>query len=378
MDTGGRTLLSLDRGLSRMLDATSAVRDHPGVTAAWEVPLGMLLTMLANHEVNGHGGRAEEFNLHPRYQFKLDLSASTGILRDPQSNLQVGCLALGGIEADMVTALRLQRDLFRPSGAEASTVPALLFAKLDLSLYVARAPWQDSSRFRDEYAKGNDIVLWLVSRQAMRNGADPGALWNRTLTIDTSDPMLERNLRDARATALWNLLDPSLAGSVWLYITHHLGRGNTRIEPPSLKLGDGYTLMLGTHGTLGPTEVSRYVDLYLRTPIGLAYGYVRDLDSSMDRTHGYGGGLHEVALGPSIHLSVTADQWRNPNALEYTSRPSSSWNVSTEIEAMFGTRAPRHLAFGLSVFVGRKSQGFLPGRPVDGGNYLGGGLLVSF
>ena len=376
MESGGRSLLSLDRGVCRLLGSNDGSKGYPA--AAWEAPLGMLLTMVVNHEFDGHGGRAREFHLDPRYEAKFDLSAGTGIQVMPQSNFQVACLALGGTEADSVTALRLQRDLLRPGGAEGATLPALLFAKLDMSLYVGLAPSLNSVKFPDEFSKGNDIVVWLIARQAMRKGSDPVALWNRTLTLDLGDPLLQKNLDAARATAIWNLLDPAVASSVWQYVTEHLGQRHPRVEPRMLDLGGGCALMVGAHGSLGPADVSRYIDLYLRTPLGLMYAYARDLDSSVDRTHGVGLGIHDLALGPRIRVSLSGDQWQEPLALERPARNSQGWNVAGELQALFGTPAPRHLALGLSLQAGRKSAGFLPGRPIGAGSYLGGGLLVSF
>jgi hypothetical protein len=61
MDFGGRTLASIQSGISQGIGSIKDVGErHPGVTPAWEFPVGAAL-LLVQHEVGGHGGRAREF-----------------------------------------------------------------------------------------------------------------------------------------------------------------------------------------------------------------------------------------------------------------------------------------------------------------------------
>src|SRR5215218_7716814 len=77
MDFGGRTLTSLQSGLSR---AFGSIRDmgerHPGLAPSWEFPVAAAI-LLVQHEVGGHGGRGREFGLSPSYGFGIDFSGYT-------------------------------------------------------------------------------------------------------------------------------------------------------------------------------------------------------------------------------------------------------------------------------------------------------------
>lgn len=378
MDSGGRVFVSLGRGVDRLLDTTGPATRHPGLMAIWEIPFGLLFLPVLNHEIIGHGGRGREFGLAPRFGADLDFSAYTKLGHDPTSNVQVAYLALGGTEANQIQALRLQRDYFRPGGAEGATLPMLFFAKLDLSLYVALTPTPASSKFKKQFDAGNDIAVWLVARQAQRANTDPVALWHRELPIDLGDPLLDKNFRAARSVALWNMLDPALAVSAWDYAANHLGNGKLRISPTMITLGEGYGFMVGTHGTLGPSDVSRYLDLYLRTPLGLIRGYARDLDSSVDRTHGGGLGIHDLAIGKAVRVSLESDWWVEPQSTETSAQPFTGWNASAQVDVLFGKARAGHPQGGFSVTAGRKSRGFFPGRPVEAGNYGSFGFLLRF
>lgn len=372
MEYGGMTLATAQRALG----AFAFPENHPAVAAAWEFPAGILLSVV-QHEFFGHGGRAREFDLDPSYGFGLDLSAYTTINRDPESVDQIVDLAAAGTEADTVLAHRLLEDLYRPHGAEGATVPLLLAAKLDLSLYVWLTPRpdppdpDDEESFVDAFEDGNDIAIWLVARQGKRTGADPVDLWNGDIEIDYHDPLLLENWDAARAAAIWNVLDPSLVMAVWSYFQDRLFDGATRLQPLALKLADGYSLTAGTRATIGPAEVSRYLDLYLRTPHGLILVYVRDLDSSVERTYGAGLTLHGLRLGARGELSVGGDWWTPPDSAEYGSR-ADGYNVVGDVSLRVAGR------WGLAAKVGYKKSGFFPGLPLEEGAYFGLGLTARY
>jgi hypothetical protein len=84
----------------------------------------------------------------------------------------------------------------------------LLMTKVDLTNYVTGTdkPKADND-FVDQFDDGNDIAIYLVSRQAQRVRADPADVWERRYAVDFADPLLQDNWDDARTTALWNLLD---------------------------------------------------------------------------------------------------------------------------------------------------------------------------
>ena len=147
--------------------------------------------------------------------------------------------------------------------------------------------------------------------------------------------------------------------------------GQPRVHPPVWHVGEGLALTVGTRGALGPQSVSRYLDLYGVTGNGVVTVYVRDLDSTVDRTYGFGAGIHGVRYG-RLSLGLAADAWKEPAARELLGRDlvSSSWNVDGEIEAPLGAR------WGLAAKLGAKSRGFLPGKPQDRGAYVGFGLTA--
>jgi hypothetical protein len=228
MEYGGRTLASLQSAASRGLRQAFRAERHPGASPAWEFPLAAAL-LLVQHEVNGHGGRAREFGLGPSYGFNYDFSAATGISRPPHTNEENALLAAGGTEADGILAHRLLLDALRPEGIDGAKVPMLLMTKVDLTNYVSGTDKPKAGNdFLDQFDDGNDIAIYLVSRQAQRVGADPADVWERRYTVDFDDPLLQENWDDARTTALWNLLDPAVVSTVVAYFRQPAGsRGCT-------------------------------------------------------------------------------------------------------------------------------------------------------
>lgn len=369
MDFGGRTLASLQSGLSR---AFGSIRDigerHPGLAPSWEFPVGAAI-LLIQHEVGGHGGRGREFGLGPSYGFGIDFSGYTTTKRAPRTNEELMLLASGGTEADQVLARRVLLDFLRPEGVDGAKIPLAFMAKLDLTLYVASVPrprpGDDEGDFPDEASHGNDIAIYLVGRQSQRLGASAADIWNNAYPIDFTDPLLEDNWDDARLTAAWNLLDPSLAAAVFAYFRDHVLGGEDRVRAPMLRAGN-IGLTLGTRGALGPQSVSRFLDLHAATDRGVFTVYVRDLDSSVDRTFGLGAGVHGLRLG-RIALGLSADLWDEPEAPEGLYE-GSGWNAAAEIDALLTDR------WGLSAKAGSKSEGFLPGLPIEDGVYVGFGI----
>jgi hypothetical protein len=229
----------------------------------------------------------------------------------------------------------------------------------------------DPEVFDEQYVDGNDMANYLVSRQADRVDADPMEVWERDYVIDFDDPFLEENWDDVRITALWNLLDPTVVWSFVSYVRFHLMQGDLRIEPLEWRVAEGYGLGLGTRGFLGPDEVTRFLDFYARTPHGVASAYVRDLKSSIDRSYGYGLGFHRASLATGIELSFQADFWDRPESLGMQDSESGA-NASLQLDTLFKKRA------GFSAMAGRKSEGYFPGLPIEGGWYFSVGVLLSF
>jgi len=368
MDYGGRTVMSLQSAASRGIGSIAGVGErHPGVAPAWEFPVGAAVLLL-QHEVDGHGGRAREFGLSPSYSFNYDFSAATGTQRPPKTNEENVLLAAAGTEADQVMSHRALLDFLRPEGADGAKVPLAMMSKLDLTLYVSEVKDPDrGDAFVRQYRDGNDMAYYLISRQAQRRGADPAAVWDGTYVVNLNDPLLGRIYDEMRTTALWNLLDPVMVGSVINYFREHVLGGQVRVHAPTLRIADGVGLAIGTRGALGPQEVSRFLDLHAATRRGVYTVYIRDLDSSIDRAYGFGAAVHGFPLGPATELGLAADSWSEPTSAERV-RTGSGWNATAEIDTLFAER------WGLSAKVGSKSAGFFPGLPLSDGVYVAFGV----
>jgi hypothetical protein len=371
MDYGGRVVASAQQALSKAFAGIGDAGERkPALAPVWEFPVATFL-LLVQHEVLGHGGRAREFGLSPSYGIGF-LSASTSTARPPRDHQELALIAAGGTEADGVMAHRLLLDSLEPDGVDGSRLPLLLLAKLDFTIYVASAPrprpGDDEGDFTHEYRHGNDIVIYLVGRQAQRLGGSAPSVWDGVYEPAFDERRLRDDWDQARVAALWNLLDPSLATSMWAYVRHHVLHGEERVRPAALWIGDDARLTLGTRAALGPEEISRFLDARAALPWGLLEVYVRDLDSGIDRTWGYGAAARTARFGP-FQLALALDRWEQPRGA--TGAGDSRWNAAAEIELM-GER------WGAALKVGSKSVGFFPGLPADDGVYAGAGLLARW
>ena len=369
MDYGGASIVSvhslLCRGVSRFVPISYAAPAYEFFFA------GGLSTV--QHEMFGHGSRGREFSLDPEYAFGIDFSGGTGLDKDPETTEQLLAIAAGGTESDSILAHRVLRDLYAGDGTDASKIPLMAIAKLDFSLYclITHDPGDSREDFVDDYTNGNDVAYWLISRQAQRRGGDPAAVWDNEYVVDFDDPLLRDNYDDVRAAAIWNLVDPAALAAMYGYFADHVYRGRTQVRPPVVPLGGDFGLTVGTRAFMGLEEVTRFLDVYLVTPGPLVNLYVRDLDSSLDRTYGAGGGLHRIPLGPRAALSLQADFWQEPDSAEGL-YDGNGWNAGGEVSFMVGEYV------GLVGKVGGKSEGFFPGTPLADGVYGGAGLLVTF
>lgn len=382
MDYGGRVMISLHTAFSDL--GSLLTRRFPYVAPAYELPFAVLISTL-QHEIHGHGGRGREYNLKPSYGFGMDFSGYTTIDRYPRSMEQLSALAAGGTEADSIMARRIGLDLCRPGSIPASSATLLLLAKLDLSVYIAstskprapretepgRADAEDPASFVDEYEHGNDIAIYLTTRQATRREANPADVWLRDYEIDFDDPLLNKSYRQVQDVALWNALDPMLWATMFFYVRDHAIRGQRMLPAPALPLGEGYGLTVGTRGSIEPQSVSRFLDIYLLTPIAIFGVYGRDLLSTEESAYGFGAGVYRLTLGPRTKASISADVWDWPKAPEALYN-GTGWNAVGEIEFPIGP------ALGVALKAGYKNAGYFPGVPTASGAYLGGGMTAAF
>lgn len=375
MEFGGRTVASFDALVARAIGSLGAeggiAARRPGLTPAWEIPLAAVF-ILAQHEVDGHGGRGREFGLSPSYRFSFDFSGATSLGKAPRTNEQGSLLAAGGAEADGVMAHRMLLDALRPEGIDAAKVPLALMAKLDLTLYVLQTT-KPSRGNRDDFVKqyreGNDMAFYLVSRQATRRAVDPTRVWEGDYSPDLGERSLKANYDEMQAAMVWNLLDPALIGTVFNYFHDHVLGGSPRVRAWMWRPAEGLGLSAGTRAFLGPQEVTRFLDLHAAGRWGVATLYARDLDSSVDRTYGYGIGLHDLALGNHVTVGFSADSWKDPVSLEHLRR-DDGWNANAEVQLRFDP-------WGIALKGGSKSEGFFPGLPLAKGSYVGAGVTYS-
>jgi len=372
MDSGGQDVVTLHSAACRAMGWALRTEQHPYLAVPYEFLFAAGLSTV-QHEVFGHGSRGREYSLSPTYSFGLDFSGGTSLDKDPVTMEQNIVLSAGGTEGDSVMAHRILLDLYSGDGTDGSKIPLMAIAKIDFSLYcfLTPNPVDSPSDFETEYDSGNDIAYYLTARQAQRRHADPADVWNNNYSIDFRDKALVDNYDDVRAAAIWNLVDPAALASMYGYVADHVIRGQTQVRPPVIPLGGGFGLTVGTRAFLGPEEVTRFLDLYLVTPGPLLTLYVRDLQSSIDQTVGYGGGFYKLPLGSRVKFSLLGDLWQTPNSLEQLYE-GSGWNSCGELAWMFNDH------IGISGKVGNKSEGYFPGTPMESGVYGGAGLLVAF
>lgn len=383
MEYGGRDIESLHVGSCAL---GNALLNEPALDLFYEIPAAVVWSTF-NHEFNGHGARAREFNMRPSYGVSLDLSAYTSADRPPSDLRDFAAFVAGGTEANGVLAHTMMLDALSADETDASRLPLLVMAKIDFGMYVllisdptAQPDPEAETSFAEEYNSGYDPACYLAARQGRRRDLQTGRneslgqLWEQEqgYAADHNDPLLKENYDAMCDAAVWTLLDPSMLAAIYTYGLEHGMNEKPRVRPFMLRAGDRFAFSVGTRAYMEPDDVTRYLDLYVKTPVGLIDLYVRDLDASTDRTTGYGAMLHHVELGPNLAVSLQGDAWETPESAERFYSPGSAYNVAGEVELAFSPD------FGVTGKAGYKSDGYLAGTPVDPGAYLGLGATFQF
>jgi hypothetical protein len=321
--------------------------------------------LVFNHEVYGHGGRLRELFDGPiEYRFSPPPpygsgAASTSFVFDsePTAN-ELLAVHAGGMEADGVAAALMAHQAFSRQRIRPRDALRYLFFEFDTMTYV----WSTN---RAGENSGHDVTAFLDT-------------YNDLATLTASSPLTVRTLR---REALAGLANPMLAYAV-AAVGWYVATGAPELTVPSLSIGG-----------------VRYLPMvrYWLTPYGSEWSLVNELGGRIRPTTielrvgrapqatPWGIGVRQRGLASWRKWSADASLqvWHQPRlALAPGEQPTTDARAGMLVRASlerplipvwFSDQRATLIADAIV-----KTDGFVPGEPLEGGIVLRGGFGLPF
>lgn len=378
VETTVRSTDSVVRLLQRYEDALPSVDLNErtvlgktaGVVGRWlelvlfDEPIAEMGTLVV-HEVGGHGARARELGLDPRYAFYLpgiyralfspgdhaDASAYTqyltpGVVEGDRAILGTA----GGIEANHVHAWWIQARVLRGDGwVHHGDLLAYSLDKLSYATSFANVPSQGDG--------ANDVASYVTGLADRRN------LWR-----DVDRRRIERRVSSAY---LWNVFDPMLLYALYGTLVSSLWKGERWSRVPLPRIGGTIVLPSPRFG-LSPFGAEQTLDLFFARGRTLLDVYARVGTTGLWDHYGAGARLLGIRANERVTLGGELDVWRQPELLL---DERGVFDRPMRLGMNAGAFADIHVAgpIGMTGKLAAKTPGFVPGQPVSGGvhGYLG-------
>jgi hypothetical protein len=314
------------------------------------------LAILCQHEVFGHGARFREYgswnnqyhlSLVPPYGAGSGWAQSDVFTRtlSPEEHILI---TTAGDEANTIVSLKLRRNwLLRGKINYRETVFYSLAAQ-NITYYIIRTKLSGTTQ--------GDIGEYLSQVNALHSAV--GA----TLSLD-----------DLLWSCAANLLDPFQYFAGITYFYSYLWNGDEEWALPSFEIA-GLKYLPACHFGLSPFGPEFYFDHYFAaTPMTCSF-YLRAGLPTFGVSCGMGGEIEGLLLTDFLSLSAALDLWYQP-AVSYgaggtlqTSAGGFGLYLSIGLEVYFTEKA------GVTGSLGYKTDGWLPGKPLNNGFLFSLGL----
>jgi hypothetical protein len=303
------------------------------------------------HEWNGHGFRAREFNARINRYIIAPFWAGGPHLDFHKEDLPYYGILLeetGGSESNTI----FSRESFRQSLLNGHFHHYDMYSialKVDLSLYIFGTPKVGSNEWISPTHWG-DIVRYIKAFKSKSN-------------VDE-----QHILKSAHRGAYWSLADPSLLISLFNYTRDYIIRGKAQFKNPMIKIKNIEFLPF-TDFHLSPFGFEYYVGSYVKYNKTLFEPYYCWSNGNIDgKSYGLGMNLSNLAHYHNFRFDAGFDLWSQGFNLLYYEKDDNKYRVKVlSGKINLKTICQINRTFSLLGQVSYKGNGFLLGDPVKRG-----------
>jgi len=342
------------------------------------------LTVVAAHEIAGHGGRGRELGLEPTFLFnvpgiyRLLFASSEGDgaggytsyhTHVPIEDMKESVSVLGGVEANYVHAWWINARIVHQRGwVHHGDLLTYGWSKLTYAqTYLATGSLE-----RMGARSSNDIESYVTILQQLSNG------WRAE----------DRRRIARRLTAghLWNLVDPTLLYSVYGVAVASLYHGERTSRMPLPSIGKWVVYPSPRYG-LTPFGAEQGLDVFVSPEKGGALLDVYARIGTSGLASYWGAGLRLLdshVLSRHVPLGIELDVWRQPELVieerglfDRPGRMGVNAGIFADFRLIGGQHA-RDPRLGISTKLAAKTPGHVPGQPLAGGAHGYVGLSVHW
>jgi hypothetical protein len=314
------------------------------------------VVILIQHEVFGHGARYREYgswdnsyhiSLFPPFGPGSGWASSDAFSKTLSQEERI-LTAVAGNEANTLLSLRLRTVWLRRGKINFRETMLYTFAAQNITYYIVR------TRIRGN--NGGDITAYLSRINALHSGTGGS-----------------QSLDDLLWSCLCNLLDPFQYFALAGYFHTYLVTGEEYFALPMFDFG-AFRYLPAAHFYLTPFGVEFYLDNYLKFETFLLYNYIRVGLPTFEPFFGAGFDVSGLKLTDWLFLHGRLDIWHQPAARYGTESGMVTGSAGLGVLAAVGADFMFTPKAGLTAQGGFKTDGFVPGKPLNNGFFFSAGL----
>ena len=326
------------------------------------------LTILAQHEIFGHGARYREFG-HIDNSFHLSLVppfgnghgfAQSGQLKDPYrktSECENLMKTVGGNEANTVLSQHIIGNWLSRGSIDYRESLLYLESTNNLLGYIFLTKYE--IKYKKPLSNGNDIMSYMLNMQLAYNNG-------KKYDID-----------DLVGQSLVGIINPFQFIAAFAFSYSYLFKGNDSLKLPMIRIKNTRYLPAFHYG-LCPFGTEYYFDNYLVKNKKVVTAYFRHGDKRYFNFWGFGMNTLNILPYRNVIISPCFDIWNQP-AFELggdTLNPHKA-GYGGAISGNFNWYFRQNSRTGISLQLGYKTAGYLAGENLANGIIFRAGLCFK-
>jgi hypothetical protein len=314
------------------------------------------------HEV-GHWIRHREFG-HQFIVLDLSFPRPEGTSKyHNETDLDVIMGILGGVEANHLTALNIQKEFYQREFGYSDSFTALFLHKFMYTFYtyvMNRGNADDIAFWLDEPGDPTQFVKQWYKLYFGKDSISPGPVPEESEGASV-DPSVPRLYKEMNILGFWSLLDPMTYWG-WINAVKRISTGENRTSVWWFKTG-ALKWMYGTQFNLSPMGYELYLHLYAKWKNQFAIFYARW--GRPETNVGVGLELPELFKWQRFHLGFGIDVWN---------QAIFNWGINLHALPIYWLTPDLRLV----AKVGWKTDGYILAQPLLQDVYGWAGLRFSY